>query len=90
MTDSTDKRTVLTKLKDEIEQDRDELILKAYLLKADTKDEIEKLEKKWREFKGHSRQVGEEAKKTSEDVLAAASLLGQELKAGYKRIVKSL
>jgi hypothetical protein len=86
----SETNTILTNLKDEIEQDRDELILKAYLLKANTKDEIEKLEKQWHQFKGHSQQVVYEAKKASGDIFTATKLLGEELKTGYKRIVKSL
>lgn len=86
----TESNKILTKLTQDIEQNRDELILKAYLLKADTKDEIEKLEKKWGEFKQHSHQVKHETQKATDDIVAATKLLGEELIEGYKRIVRSL
>lgn len=78
------------KLLNELQQNRDELKLQAHLFKADTKDEWDALEKKWHHFKGSARHLGYEAKASSKDVLAATQLLGEELKASYKRIFKSL
>jgi hypothetical protein len=87
---NTGKDSILEKLLGEIEQDRDRLKLQAHLLKADAKDEWDKIEKKWHHFKGHSHHVSNEAKGASKDFLAATQILAEEIKAGYKRIMRSL
>lgn len=87
--DTKDKNSMLDKLFAELEQDRDRLKLQAHLFKADAKDEWDKVEKKWHKFKGNSQHVGHEAKLASKDLLAATELLGEEIKAGYKRIMNS-
>jgi hypothetical protein len=84
------KDSILEKLLGEIEQDRDRLKLQAHLFKADAKDEWDKIEKKWHHFKGHSNHVSKEAKGASKDLLAATQILAEEIKAGYKRIMRSL
>lgn len=88
--ETKDNKSILDKLFSEIEQDRDRLNLQAHLLKADAKDEWDKVEKKWHQFKGNTQHVGHEAKEASKDLLAATQLLGEEIKAGYKRIIGSL
>ena len=87
--DNTDG-SLLHKLLGEIEQDRDRLKLQAHLLKADAKDEWDKIEKKWHHFKGSTQHVGYEATEVSKDLFAATQLLGEEIKAAYKRIIGSL
>lgn len=84
------KEGILNKLLGEIEQDRDELKLQAHLFKADAKDEWDKIEKKWHQLKSNSQHVGHETKEVSKDLFAATQLLGEEIKAGYKRILGSL
>jgi hypothetical protein len=84
------EESILQKLLDEIEQDRDRLHLQAHLLKADAKDEWDKIEKKWHHFKGHTHHVGQEARVASKDLLAATQILAEEIKNGYKRIMRSL
>lgn len=81
--------SMLDKLFNELEQDRDRLKLQAHLFKADAKDEWDKVEKKWHQFKGNSQHAGHEAKTASKDLLAATELLGGEIKAAYKRIMGS-
>ena len=87
--DHTDE-SILQKLLGEIEQDRDRLSLHAHLLKADAKDEWDKVEKKWHHFKGNTQHVAHETKHVSTDLFAATQLLGEEIKVGLKRIIKSL
>ncbi|GAA0859316.1 hypothetical protein [Aliiglaciecola litoralis] len=89
MKEKNDK-SMFDKLVGDIEQNRDELKLQAHLFKKETKDEWEALEKKWHHFKGSARHASIEAQAASKDVFAATQLLGEELKASYKRIVKSL
>ena len=74
----------------QIKQERDEILLKAHLFEADAKDEWQKVDKQWEHFKSKAGQVGKEAKVASEDVSAAAKLLGEELIKSFKRIRKTL
>ena len=92
MSDSntTNKEGILDKMLGEIEQDRDRLKLQAHLFKADAQDEWDKIEKKWHQLKGNTQHVGHETVEVSKDLLAATQLLGEEIKAGYKRIIGSL
>lgn len=78
------------RLYQEIKQERDEMILKAHLFKADAKDEWQKVDKEWEHFKAKSALVGKEAKDASGDLTAAAKLLGEEIVRSFKRIKKSI
>ncbi|WJG07678.1 hypothetical protein [Aliiglaciecola sp. LCG003] len=88
---SADKaKEELNRLVEEVKQERDEMIVKAHLLKADAKDELAKVDKQWEHFKAKSAQVGREAKDASGDVTAAVKLLGEEIINSIKRIRRSL
>ena len=80
----------LERLIEEVKPERDEMFVKAHLLKADAKDEWEKVEKNWEHFRSKANLVGKEAKDASGDVAAAAKLLGEELMNSMKRIKRSL
>ena len=64
-------KDTLEEIKAEIEQLRDELRLKAHLGKAEAKDELEKLEKKWNAFLKEYKPVTDEAEKTAKNTIAA-------------------
>ena len=81
-------KSTLDEIKAEIEQLRDELKLKAHLGKAEAKDELEKLEKKWNSFLVEYKPVADEAEKTAKNTVAALGVVADELKAGYERIRK--
>ena len=78
------------KILEQVKQERDEIVLKAHLLKADAKDEWHKVDKQWEHFMSKAGQVGKEAKGASGDVSAAAKLLGEEVMKSFQRIRKSL
>ena len=82
----SDSKTGLDNLKSSIEQLRDEIKLKAHLGKAEAKEELESLEKKWDSFLADYKPLTEEAGKTAENAGAALALAAEEIKAGYKRI----
>ncbi|MCF8056996.1 MAG: hypothetical protein K9K37_10205 [Desulfocapsa sp.] len=86
----SENKSNLKKIKESIEQMRDEINLKAHLGQADAKNELEKLEKKWTGFLADYRPLKEEAGKTAENAAAALALVGEEIKAGYKRLRKLL
>jgi hypothetical protein len=78
------------KLVEQVKQERDEIILKAYLFKADAKDEWHKVDEQWEHFKSKAEHVGTEAKDASGDVSAAAKLLAEEIMKSFQRIRKTL
>jgi hypothetical protein len=53
-------------------------------------EEWQELERKWSKLETKVQQMGDAAAESSGDILAAAQLLGQEIKAGFKRIAKQL
>ena len=76
------------KIKASIEQLRDELKLKAHLGKAEAKEELAELEKKWDSFLANSKPLADEASNTA--AATGASLLdaAMELKDGFNRMRK--
>lgn len=79
-------RSDLRELAAKLEQQRDELRVKAALGKAEVRDEWDELEEKWDKLKRKLKAAGEEVDEASDDVKAAASMLMEELKKGYARI----
>lgn len=86
----SEKKSTLEEMKATIEQMRDELALKAHLGKAETTEELEKLDKKWQDFKLSLKPFSDEMEKTAEGTGSALGLAAEELKAGYERIRKLL
>ncbi len=84
----SEEKSSLEKMKESIEQLRDEIKLKAHLGKAEAQEELDKLDDKWNEFLGQYKPVAEEAGKTMESAGEALGLAADELKAGYERIRK--
>lgn len=80
----------IDEIKSDIEQLRDETKLKAHLAKAEAKDELEELEKKWDSFLVKYKPVADEVENAAGNTGAALAAAGDELKAGYKRIRKLL
>jgi hypothetical protein len=76
----------LASLLETLQRERDELNLKLHLLKAETRDEWEKIEKQWHHFQHKAEAVGATAGQSAGEVGAAARLLGEEVRAGYRRI----
>lgn len=77
-------------MKASIEQLRDEINLKAHLGKAEAKEELEKLDKKWDSFVDQYKSVADEVGKAAGNASTALGLAADELKAGYERIRKIL
>ena len=50
----------------------------------------QELERKWSKLEAKVKQLGDAAAESTGDVRAAAELLGQEIKAGFKRIARQL
>lgn len=80
----------IEELVEKLKQERDELGVKLHLAKMEANEEWQELERKWSKLEAKMKQVGDAASESTGDVRAAAELLGQEIKAGFKRIAKQL
>lgn len=65
---------------------RDELKLKAHLLKAELQDQLHDLEKKWDELGTQMNPVKEAAGESAKELGSAVESLVAALKKGYERI----
>jgi predicted nucleic acid-binding Zn-ribbon protein len=80
----------LKDLEQALAQARDELRVDIHLAKADIRDDWEELERQWEHFKQKMKRVGHEAAEAGEDIGEATSLLGAELRNGYRRLRKAM
>ncbi len=65
---------------------RDELNVQVHLAAADARDRWEELERSWQHLESHAKQISQAASDAAEGVEQAASLLIDEIKAGYQHI----
>ena len=69
-----------------IRQVRDELRLKAHLLRADLRDELESLEHKFVELERDLHPIGTAIGKTAKELADETQVLLKDVQAGYARI----
>lgn len=81
-----DFENVLKKLQAE----RDEANLKLHLASMEVRREFEEAETEWRRLKVKTAEIGDESVETSEEFIASAKIIGEELKEAYHRISKRL
>ncbi|MDP1665204.1 MAG: hypothetical protein Q8L79_08745 [Methylobacter sp.] len=81
-----DFESVLKKLQTE----RDEINLKLHLASMEARQEFEEAEKEWSRLKVKAAEIGDESVETSEEFIANAKIVGEELKDTYHRIAKRL
>jgi hypothetical protein len=86
MTLKNDFENVLKRLQTE----RDEANLKLHLASMEVREEFEEAEKEWNRLKVRAAEIGDESVETSEEFIANAKIVGEELKETYHRIVKRL
>jgi len=77
-------------LLDKLQVERDELNLKMHLASMEAKQEFEEAEKQWQHLKTKATEIADETVETSEDFIAKAKIVGEELKYAYNRIGKRL
>lgn len=65
---------------------RDELRVQVHLGKAEAKDLWTRLERRFEEVEGHAQTLAKRAEEPARDVAAAAGLLVDEIKRGYKEL----
>lgn len=73
-----------------LKQQRDELIVRIHLGKAEAKQEWEKAEQKWEQLKSRSKVIKKDMQESSKDIKEVVKLLGEEIKHSYQRIRQHL
>lgn len=69
---------------------REELQLKLRLASMEAKDEFEEAEKQWQLIKNKAAEIADDSVETSEEFIAKAKIVGEELKESYHRIAKRI
>lgn len=87
---SDDLEHKFNKLAADLKTERDILRLRAHLLKAEARQELNELEEKWQHFESKMGRVGDSAKKSAKEIDAATKQLGEELANAYRRLKDSL
>lgn len=80
----------MTEMAEKLRRERDQLSVKMHLASMEVRDEWEELEEKWEEFSSGSKRFYKEVEPALGEIHAALLLLGDELKAGYKKIRNAL
>jgi hypothetical protein len=83
-------RQELEKILDYLKQERDEINLKLHLGQKDLQDEMAGLEKQWQDLRQRGDKVLNAADESSEDLAAALTLLGNEIKASFEKVKDAL
>ena len=83
-----DVKNRIDEMVDSLKQERDELKVKLSLAKLEAGDEWEKLEVKLTKLEAKARELGGVTAEASGDIGAAAKLLGEEIRDGFKKIAK--
>jgi len=73
-----------------LKQERDALHVKAHLAKMEASDEWTALEAKLAKLNAKARELGGASREASKDIGAAAMLLGEEIRDGFRKIAKRL
>ena len=74
----------------DVKQERDEVKVRLHLAKLDASDEWSELERKLEKLENKTKELGGVTLEASQDVGAAAKLLGDEILNGFKSIGKHL
>lgn len=85
-----DVKESIEEMLDALKQERDELKVKLQLAKMNAGDEWEKIEVQLEKLEAKAKELGGVAADASQDIGAAARLLGEEIANGFKEIRKHL
>lgn len=70
--------------------EREQLLLKLHLAGMEAKDEFQQAEQHWQQIKQKAAEIADDSIETSEEFIAKAKIVGEELKQTYQRIGKRL
>lgn len=73
---------------EELKQERDELQVKLHLAKMEASDEWVKIQAKLEKLEAKAKELSDASAEASKDIGAAAKLLGEEIRDGFKKIAK--
>lgn len=77
-------------LVEKLKAERDEIGLKLHLASMEAKEEYEEAENQWNQIKIKAAEIADDTIETSEEYIAKAKIIGDELKEAYSRIAKRL
>jgi hypothetical protein len=77
-------------LLEKLKTERDEIMLKLHLASMEVKEEIEEADKHWETLKIKAAEIADDSIETSDEFIAKAKIVGEELKDAYSRITKRL
>lgn len=80
----------LDTLSEKIKQQRDEITVQLNLAGMEAKDEWEKAEAKWAELKSKAEEIKDDTQETTEELVAVAKVIAEELTGAYQRIIDRL
>lgn len=73
-----------------LQHQRDEITLKLHLAGMEIKDEWEKLDAPWAQFRRKMNEIEDETKQTTENIMNDTKIIGDELKNAYQRILSRI
>ncbi len=85
-----DFKQEFSSLVETLKTERDELKLKLHLASMEVKEEFDGMDGKWDEVVAKAAELADDSKEISEDVLAKAKVVAEEIKEGYQRITTRL
>jgi hypothetical protein len=77
-------------LLNKLNTEREELQVKLSLASMEVRDEFEEAEQHWQQVKAKAAEIADDSIETSEEYIAKAKIVGEELKDAYQRIAKRL
>jgi chromosome segregation ATPase len=85
-----DTRKRIDDMLEELKQERDELQVKLHLAKLEASDEWDRIQAKLEKLEAKARDLAGATAEASKGIGAAAKLLGEEIRDGFKLIAKRL
>jgi chromosome segregation ATPase len=85
-----DTRKRIDDMLEELKQERDELQVKLHLAKLEASDEWDRIKAKLEKLEAKARDLAGATAEASKGIGAAAKLLGEEIRDGFKLIAKRL
>ncbi|GAA4084671.1 hypothetical protein [Zhongshania borealis] len=75
---------------EKLREQRDDINVKIHLANMEVRDEWQELEQKWGQLVDKTKRLNKEVEPAVESVHAAISLLGEEIKEGYRKVKRAL
>ncbi|WP_286764020.1 MULTISPECIES: hypothetical protein [Rhodopirellula] len=83
-------RRLVSNMLDDLKEERDSLALQIHLGKQEAKSELKRLDKKLEQLNEDYQPLKNAVDESSEDIVAALQLVGDEIMNGFHRIRRSL